>query len=138
MAHLEDKTVLVTAGAQGIGRASAIAFAAAGARVVATDINEALLADLPTSERLTTARLDVLDDEAVRHLHRRAGPRRCAVQLRRRRACRQHPRYEGRRSRHRDQPERQIDDPHHPRRAAGHARRAATARSSTWPRSLPR
>ena len=66
MAHLEDKTVLVTAAAQGIGRASAIAFAAAGARVVATDINEALLADLPTSERLTTARLDVLDDEAVR------------------------------------------------------------------------
>jgi NAD(P)-dependent dehydrogenase (short-subunit alcohol dehydrogenase family) len=43
--QLVGKTVLVTAAAQGIGRASAIAFAAAGARVHATDINEVLLAE---------------------------------------------------------------------------------------------
>ncbi|MGB3540932.1 MAG: SDR family NAD(P)-dependent oxidoreductase, partial [Mesorhizobium sp.] len=41
---LTGKVVLVTAAGQGIGRASALAFAAAGARVHATDINEALLA----------------------------------------------------------------------------------------------
>jgi 2-keto-3-deoxy-L-fuconate dehydrogenase len=64
--QLEGKTVLVTAAAQGIGRASAIAFAAAGARVHATDISEVLLAALPRSVDLTTERLDVLDSEAVR------------------------------------------------------------------------
>ncbi|MBS7545044.1 SDR family oxidoreductase [Ancylobacter oerskovii] len=65
MANLEGKTVLVTASAQGIGRASALAYLAAGAKVYATDINEALLAELPASDRLVTARLNVLDDTAV-------------------------------------------------------------------------
>jgi 2-keto-3-deoxy-L-fuconate dehydrogenase len=59
---LMGQLVVVTAAAQGIGRASALAFVAAGARVIATDINEAGLADLPGCE---TARLDVLDAEAV-------------------------------------------------------------------------
>ena len=65
MANLEGKTVLVTASGQGIGRASALAYLAAGARVYATDINEALLAELPASDRLVTAKLNVLDDKAV-------------------------------------------------------------------------
>ncbi|GLK84179.1 SDR family oxidoreductase [Ancylobacter defluvii] len=65
MANLEGKTVLVTASGQGIGRASALAYLAAGARVYATDINEALLAELPASDRLITAKLNVLDDKAV-------------------------------------------------------------------------
>ncbi|MCB4768365.1 SDR family oxidoreductase [Ancylobacter sp. Lp-2] len=65
MANLEGKTVLVTASAQGIGRASALAYLAAGAKVYATDINEALLAELPASDRLVTAKLNVLDDKAV-------------------------------------------------------------------------
>ncbi|MFT0862172.1 SDR family oxidoreductase [Ancylobacter sp. G4_0304] len=65
MASLEGKTVLVTAAAQGIGRASALAFLAAGARVFATDINEAALAGLPASDALVAARLDVLDGAAV-------------------------------------------------------------------------
>ena len=37
---LQNKTALITAAAQGIGRASAEALARAGARVIATDINE--------------------------------------------------------------------------------------------------
>ena len=40
---VKDKTVLVTAAGQGIGRATALAFAARGAKVVATDINETAL-----------------------------------------------------------------------------------------------
>ena len=39
MADLTGKTVLITAAAQGIGRASALAFVKAGAKVIATDIN---------------------------------------------------------------------------------------------------
>ena len=44
--RLSGKTCLVTAAGQGIGRASALAMAAEGARVVATDIDEAALATL--------------------------------------------------------------------------------------------
>ncbi|THF56357.1 SDR family oxidoreductase [Ollibium composti] len=63
---LKGKTVVVTAAAQGIGRASVLAFAAAGANVIATDINEAALAELSGTPRLVTRRLDVLDDAAVK------------------------------------------------------------------------
>lgn len=64
MIDLTGKTALVTAAAQGIGRASTLALAAAGARVIATDINEAALAGL-AGERIETRRLDVLDPAAV-------------------------------------------------------------------------
>ena len=47
--RLAGKTVLLTAAAQGIGRASALAFADEGARVTATDINEEKLAELAGS-----------------------------------------------------------------------------------------
>ncbi|WP_054312676.1 SDR family oxidoreductase [Mesorhizobium sp. 1M-11] len=63
---LEGKTALVTAAAAGIGRASALAFAAAGAKVIATDIDTAALAGLEGTEGIVTRRLDVLDDGAVR------------------------------------------------------------------------
>jgi 2-keto-3-deoxy-L-fuconate dehydrogenase len=43
-ARLAEKFAIVTAAAQGIGRACALAFAAEGARVLATDINGAKLA----------------------------------------------------------------------------------------------
>lgn len=63
--NLAGKTVLVTAAGQGIGRASALAFAATGARVYATDINEQTLATLEGTKNLSTGKLDVLDDAAV-------------------------------------------------------------------------
>jgi 2-keto-3-deoxy-L-fuconate dehydrogenase len=65
-AHLAGKTVVITAAAQGIGRASALAFAAAGATVHATDINEPLLSELGKTAGIATRKLDVLDDSAVK------------------------------------------------------------------------
>jgi 2-keto-3-deoxy-L-fuconate dehydrogenase len=62
MGRLDGKTCLVTAAAQGIGRASALAMAAEGARVIATDVNEAALAELEGCE---TRRLDVRDGVAI-------------------------------------------------------------------------
>jgi 2-keto-3-deoxy-L-fuconate dehydrogenase len=62
--RLAGKTAFCTAAAQGIGRATALAFAAEGARVVATDINEAKLAEI-AGPAIRTFRLDVLDAAAV-------------------------------------------------------------------------
>jgi 2-keto-3-deoxy-L-fuconate dehydrogenase len=70
---LKGKTVLATAAAQGIGRAAALAYAAAGAKVVATDINEKALAELGGEKGITTRRLDVLDTGAVDALVREIG-----------------------------------------------------------------
>jgi 2-keto-3-deoxy-L-fuconate dehydrogenase len=64
MGSLVGKTVLITAAAQGIGRASVEAFVAASARVIATDIDAGKLADL-ASDSVETHRLDVLDEAAV-------------------------------------------------------------------------
>jgi len=64
--NLQGKTALVTAAAAGIGRASAEALAARGARVIATDIDEAGLESLAaTSDRIEGKRLDVSDAAAV-------------------------------------------------------------------------
>jgi len=65
MADLTGKIVLITAAAQGIGRASVEAFVAAGAQVIATDVNEARLAELAGMDHVTTRVLDVLSTEAV-------------------------------------------------------------------------
>ena len=59
--RLRDKTILVTAAGQGIGRASALALAAEGARVIATDRDAALLAGLD----METRALDVTDAGAI-------------------------------------------------------------------------
>ena len=63
--RLAGKTAFLTAAGQGIGRATAEAFAREGARVIATDIDEALLADLQRATGCTTRRLDVTDAGAV-------------------------------------------------------------------------
>lgn len=63
--RLEGKTALVTAAGQGIGRASALAMAAEGAQVWATDLNEALLQGYAGVANVRTARLDVLDKAAI-------------------------------------------------------------------------
>ncbi|KAA0968950.1 SDR family oxidoreductase [Aureimonas fodinaquatilis] len=65
MASLQGKTALITAAAQGIGRSSAELFAKAGARVIATDINEAKLAELAGIPGIETRVLNVLDKQAI-------------------------------------------------------------------------
>jgi len=65
--RLEGKRALVTAAAQGIGRATALAFAAEGANVLATDIAERKVADLAEAF-VATRRLDVTDREAIEAL----------------------------------------------------------------------
>ncbi|MEJ0026601.1 MAG: SDR family oxidoreductase [Rhizomicrobium sp.] len=62
--RLKDKTAVVTAAGAGIGRATALAFAAEGATVWATDIDTAALETL-ASGTVRVARLDVRDDAAV-------------------------------------------------------------------------
>lgn len=62
--RLNGKRALVTAAGAGIGRAVALAFAAEGALVAATDVDEAALTQL-SAPGLSTARLDVTDVVAV-------------------------------------------------------------------------
>lgn len=63
--RLKGKTALVTAAGQGIGHASALALAAEGAQVWATDVNESLLERFKGMANITAARLDVLDKAAI-------------------------------------------------------------------------
>ena len=68
MGRLEGKTALVTAAAQGIGEATARAFAAEGASVLATDINAEKLAELDGVAGIQTQVLNVRDPDAVKAL----------------------------------------------------------------------
>ena len=70
--RLAGKTAFCTAAAQGIGRATALAFAAEGARVIATDLNGAKVAEI-AGPNIRTFALDVLDLDAVNAAARDAG-----------------------------------------------------------------
>src|SRR5215212_1612286 len=63
--RLEGKTALITAAGQGIGRATAEAFAREGATVWATDVNARTLAELEGKPGIRTRVLDVMDEAAV-------------------------------------------------------------------------
>jgi 2-keto-3-deoxy-L-fuconate dehydrogenase len=69
--RLAGKTILITAAGQGIGRASAIACSAEGARVIATDLRTELLAGLDGMEAHA---LDVMDPGAVARIAALVGP----------------------------------------------------------------
>ena len=63
--RLAGKTAFITAAGQGIGRATAVAFASEGARVIATDISAELLKSLASEIGCTTRLLDVTDAAAI-------------------------------------------------------------------------
>lgn len=70
--RLAGKTAFLTAAGAGIGRATAIAFAREGARVIATDLKPELMDDLRSIPGIEVEKLDALDaaaiaDAAVRH-----------------------------------------------------------------------
>jgi 2-keto-3-deoxy-L-fuconate dehydrogenase len=74
MTTLNNKSILITAAGQGIGRATAELFAAQGAQVIACDINEAALATLDAIDGVTALKLDVLDGAAVTTAMADVGP----------------------------------------------------------------
>jgi len=63
--RLKGKIAFITAAGQGMGRAAAVAFAAEGARVWATDVNAVALDSLASTPNVTTRALDVTDGTAV-------------------------------------------------------------------------
>lgn len=71
--RLEGKRILVTAAGQGMGRASALACAAEGAHVIATDIDETRLQGL-AEKGIETRRLDVTDVAAILEVAAQVGP----------------------------------------------------------------
>ena len=71
--RLAGKTAFITAAAQGIGRATVMAYAAEGATVIATDLNEAGLAGL-AGPSVTTHRLDVTNPADIARVAGLAGP----------------------------------------------------------------
>ncbi|XP_033127933.1 3-hydroxybutyrate dehydrogenase type 2-like [Anneissia japonica] len=68
MGRMDGKVVIVTAGAQGIGRTTVEAFAKEGATVYATDINVEKLNELNGVKGVITRKLDVTSNEDVNAL----------------------------------------------------------------------
>src|SRR5579863_4569360 len=73
--RLKGKTAVITAAAQGIGRACALAFAREGAQVVATDIDREKLTSLQAEGggRIATRLLDVMKPKEIDALARDIG-----------------------------------------------------------------
>ncbi len=71
--RLQGKRAFVTAGAVGIGRACALAFAREGATVIATDLDEKGVALLTKDGVAETAKLDVRDTAAVEAMAKKVG-----------------------------------------------------------------
>ena len=73
--RLSGKHALITAAGAGIGRATALAFAKEGAKVLATDINADALASLAAEHAsITTRTLDVTQAEQIKALVHESGP----------------------------------------------------------------
>ena len=70
MTRLSGKTAIVTAAAQGIGRAAAELFAREGARVLAVDINADALATLTGCEPHV---VDLMDGQAIKDFAGKVG-----------------------------------------------------------------
>ena len=71
--RLAGKTAFITAAAQGMGQAAALAFAREGAKVWATDVNAAKLKDLEGKHGIRTRALDVTNEDAIRTVSQEVG-----------------------------------------------------------------
>jgi 2-keto-3-deoxy-L-fuconate dehydrogenase len=71
---LHGKVALVTAAAQGIGRATALAFAREGATVIATDLNADKLGEIAQADSISVRKLDVTDAAAIANLAKELPP----------------------------------------------------------------
>ena len=68
--RLENKKIIVTAAAQGIGRATALKFANEGASVIATDINEQKLEEIKSfNPSIEISKLDSTNKEEVENFY---------------------------------------------------------------------
>ncbi|XP_077156866.1 dehydrogenase/reductase SDR family member 6 [Paroedura picta] len=68
MGRLDGKVIVLSAAAQGIGRAAAIAFSKEGAQVIATDVNEAKLRELEAFPGIQVRVLDVTNKGQIENL----------------------------------------------------------------------
>ena len=71
--RLKGKTAFITAAGQGMGKAAAIAYAAEGAKVWATDLNPGPLQSLAGVPGITIRQLDATDEKAIAKLAAEAG-----------------------------------------------------------------
>jgi len=71
--RLAGKTAFITAAAQGMGQAAALAFAREGARVWATDMNAQALKSIDGKEGIRTRVLDVTDESAIARVAQEVG-----------------------------------------------------------------